>query len=99
MDQWKMAYKGKIWFKEDKIFISRLVDPENLFLPPLIIKLGFDKSLDKSGECFQTFNNVFPHLWGEKIKERSALDVSNLSLMEDRQRKQSKQKNKNYEFI
>jgi hypothetical protein len=52
---------------------NSLVNPENVFLPPLHIKLGliknFVKAMDKSGEGFMYFKHKFPRLSDAKIKE------------------------------
>ena len=52
---------------------EHLVDPKNVLLPPLHIKLGlmkqFVKALPKDGECFQYLCEQFPHLSDAKLKE------------------------------
>jgi hypothetical protein len=52
---------------------QNLVDPKEVLLPSLHIKLGlmkqFVKALDKTGDCFRYVNEVFPHLSEGKIKE------------------------------
>lgn len=49
-----------------------LVDPNNIILPPLHIKLGlmkqFVKALDKTGPAFGFLKRVFPGLSDLKIK-------------------------------
>ena len=45
-----------------------LVDREKILLPPLHIKLGLMKALDKDGGCFQYICNKFPGLSYEKAK-------------------------------
>lgn len=51
----------------------RLVEPENIVLPPLHIKLGlmknFVKAMDKTGEGFQYLKSIFPRLSDPKLKE------------------------------
>lgn len=50
-----------------------LVDPSDIILPPLHIKLGlikqFVKALDKNGETFKYLRSVFPRLSDAKVKE------------------------------
>lgn len=50
-----------------------LVDPADIILPPLHIKLGlikqFVKALDKNGSTFEFLRNCFPRLSQAKIKE------------------------------
>ncbi|KAK4883335.1 hypothetical protein RN001_006654 [Aquatica leii] len=50
-----------------------LVPKENIYLPPLHIKLGlikqFVKAVDKPGGAFQFLKTKFPHLSEAKIKE------------------------------
>lgn len=50
-----------------------LVDPSNIILPPLHIKLGlikqFVKALDKNGPTFTYLRSKFPKLSDAKIKE------------------------------
>ncbi|GBN85247.1 hypothetical protein AVEN_166061-1 [Araneus ventricosus] len=50
-----------------------LVPKENIYLPPLYIKLGlikqFVKAMDKTGEGFHFLKTKFPRLSGDKIKE------------------------------
>lgn len=46
---------------------------QKVFLPPLHIELGlmyqFSKALNKTGDCLQYLNEVFPHLSEGKMKE------------------------------
>jgi hypothetical protein len=50
-----------------------LIDPKNVLLPPLHIKLGlmkhFVKALPKEGECFKYLCKKFPGLSDAKLKE------------------------------
>jgi hypothetical protein len=52
---------------------ASLVDPQEVLLPPLRIKLGvikqFVKALDKSGSCFQYLGRKFAALSEVKVKE------------------------------
>lgn len=79
--QWDSRDKKNYWKKYPKRSLStgqrnikydKLVEPENIFLPPLHIKLGimkqFVKSLPKDGETFLHLQTVFPRLSEAKIK-------------------------------
>lgn len=50
-----------------------LIDPKNVVLPPLHIKLGlmknFVKALDKDGPAFKYLKTIFPNLSDAKVKE------------------------------
>lgn len=58
---------------EKNILRKNLVDPKNVLLPPLHIKLGlmkqFVKALPKDGPCFKYLCQKFPHLSEAKLKE------------------------------
>lgn len=53
-----------------------LVDPKNVLLPPLHIKLGliknFVKAMNKDGKGFKYLRQVFPQLSDAKLKEAAA---------------------------
>ncbi|MGR0202203.1 hypothetical protein, partial [Klebsiella pneumoniae] len=75
----KNHYIKKEWPKrnlvpgEKNILFEPLVNPENVYLPPLHIKLGlmknFVKALDKSGPGFLYLKAAFPRISDAKIKE------------------------------
>lgn len=58
---------------EKNIVRKKLVDPKNVLLPPLHIKLGlmkqFVKALPKDGPCFKYLCKKFPHISEAKLKE------------------------------
>lgn len=58
---------------EKNILRKNLVDPKNILLPPLHIKLGlmkqFVKALPKDGPCFKYLCQKFPKLSEAKLKE------------------------------
>lgn len=58
---------------KENISNKPLIDPNDVLLPPLHIKLGlfknFVKALDKDGEAFQYLLQVFPKISYAKIKE------------------------------
>lgn len=73
-------YKKKVWPKrsnfvpgERNIQNSSLVDPMNVLLPPMHIKLGlmknFVKSLDKEGHGFSYLRKIFSKMSDAKLKE------------------------------
>ncbi|GBP93530.1 hypothetical protein EVAR_66227_1 [Eumeta japonica] len=55
-----------------------LVDPNNVTLPPLHIKLGlmknFVKALDKNSDAFRYLQKIFPNITERKLKEGSMSD-------------------------
>lgn len=57
----------------DNVKYTPLIKKENVFLPPLHIKLGliknFVKAINKDGEAFAYLKTIFPHLSSAKIKE------------------------------
>jgi len=76
----KNHYVNKLWPKrasltpgEKNVVNPPLVLPENIFLPPLRIKLGpmknFVKGMDKIGRGFEYLRNKFPNVSDAKIKE------------------------------
>ena len=76
----KNHYVNKLWPKrtsltpgEKNVVNPPLVLPENIFLPPLHIKLdlmkNFVKGMDKTGRGFEYVRNKFPNLSDAKIKE------------------------------
>ena len=76
----KNHYVNILWPKrtsltpgEKNVVNPPLVLPENIFLPPLHIKLGlmknFVKGTDKTGRRFQYVRNKFPNVSDAKIKE------------------------------
>lgn len=73
-------YKKKIWPKRNEfvpgkanILNAPLVDPKNVILPPLHIKLGlmknFVKSMDKNGNGFLYLRKAFPRMSDAKVNE------------------------------
>ena len=54
--------------KERNVINDPLVDRDRIFFPPLHIKLGLIKALDKDGNCFTYLCQVFPTLTIEKLK-------------------------------
>lgn len=58
---------------EKNILRKNLVDPKNILLPPLHIKLGlmkqFVKALPKDRHCFKYLCQKFPNLSEAKLKE------------------------------
>lgn len=73
-------YTQKEWPKrtdfypgEKNILREPLVDPSNILLPPLHIKLGlmkqFVKALDKESACFEYLQEKFPEISDAKLKE------------------------------
>jgi len=85
MCQWasrdkKNHYVNRLWPKrtsltpgEKNVINPPLVLPENIFLPPLHIKLGLVKNfvtgMDKTGRGFKYVRNKFPNVSDKKIKE------------------------------
>lgn len=65
-----------------------LIDPQNVFLPPLHIKLGlmknFVKALDRDGAAFEYLTKVFPKISYAKIKEGIFVGPDIRKLMDDR---------------
>ena len=63
--------------------------PENIFLPPLHIKLGliknFVKGMDKTGHGFKYVWNKFPNASDAKIKEGIFIGPQIRELMQDKQ--------------
>lgn len=65
----------RVTFKvgEKNVLNIPLVDPSDIILPPLHIKLGlikqFVKALDKKGKTFTYLRNIFPKLTDAKVKE------------------------------
>lgn len=57
----------------NNIIKESLVEPSNVLLPPLHIKLGlmkqFVKALNKEGECFSYIEMKFPGISDAKLKE------------------------------
>ncbi|KAJ8716001.1 hypothetical protein PYW08_013286 [Mythimna loreyi] len=64
-----------------------LVDPKDVLLPPLHIKLGlvknFVKALDKEGPAFQYLKTIFPKLSDAKLKEGIFVGPQIRKLMKD----------------
>lgn len=58
---------------QSNVKYSPLINPQNVLLPPLHIKLGlmknFVKAMDKTGEGFLHLKSVFPKLSDAKLKE------------------------------
>ncbi|EZA54307.1 hypothetical protein X777_06137 [Ooceraea biroi] len=83
--QWDSRARERHWEQKDwplrqsldpgshNVINEPLVDPKNVLLSPLHIKLGlmkqFVKALDKEGQCFKHLQKVFPSLSEAKIKE------------------------------
>jgi len=76
----KNHHVNKRWTKrtsltpgEKNVVNHPLVLPENIFLPPLHIKLNFMKNfvkgMDKDGRGFEYVRNKFPNMSDAKIKE------------------------------
>ncbi|GBO16541.1 hypothetical protein AVEN_150121-1 [Araneus ventricosus] len=70
----KIWPKRQEWIHGKKNILNEyLIDPQNILLPPLHIKLGlikqFVKALDKGGKCFEYLISKFPKLSSAKIKE------------------------------
>jgi hypothetical protein len=72
-------YQQHIWPKRTEFQIGKhnvkwepLVEPKNVLMPPLHIKLGlmkqFVKALDQNSEAFQYLKNFFPKLSEAKVK-------------------------------
>lgn len=74
-NHWKHDYYNtrELVVGEQNVKRVRLVEPENIILPPLHIKLGimkqFVKALPKDGPAFLYLKTVFPKLSDAKIKE------------------------------
>jgi len=92
----KNHYVNKLWHKrtsltpgEKNVVKPPLVLPENIFLPPLHIKLGlmknFVKGMDKTGRGFQYVKNKFPNVSDAKLKESIFIGPPIRQLMEDKQ--------------
>jgi hypothetical protein len=66
-----------------------LVDPKNILLPPLHIKLGlmknFVKALDKDGEAFKYLAKEFPHISDAKLKAGIFIGPQIRQLLNDKQ--------------
>ena len=66
-----------------------LVDPKNILLPPLHIKLGlmknFVKALDKDGEAFKYLAKEFPHISDAKLKAGIFIGPQIRQLLNDNQ--------------
>lgn len=69
--QWPL--RNNLIVGDKNILRTNLVDPKNILLPPLHIKLGlmkqFIKALDKNKNCFQYICKKFPQLSEAKLKE------------------------------
>lgn len=87
-------YKKKDWPKRESftpgqknVLYEPLVDSNNVFLPPLHIKLGLIKNLvkamDKDGEGFAYLKQKFPKLSDAKIKEGIFVGPQIRELMKD----------------
>jgi len=67
---------------------KNLVDPQDIYLPPLHIKLGlvknFVKALDRNGDGFRHLRATFPRVSEAKIKEGIFVGPQIRKLMEDR---------------
>ena len=74
---------------EKNVVSPPLVLPENIFLPPLHIKLGlmknFVKGTDKTGRGLQYVRNKFPNVSDAKIKEGIFIGPQIRELMQDKQ--------------
>ncbi|XP_032679213.1 uncharacterized protein LOC116847857 [Odontomachus brunneus] len=66
-----------------------LIDPQDVLLPPLHIKLGlvknFVKALDRDGPAFQYLATKFPKISSAKIKERIFVGPQIRELIDDKQ--------------
>lgn len=72
-------YKRKEWPRrnwtigKENVLYPQLVDPKDILLPPLHIKLGlmknFVKALDRDGQAFEYLRRIFPRMSHSKIKE------------------------------
>ena len=66
-----------------------LVDPKNILLPPLRIKLGlmknFVKAMDKDGEAFKYLVKEFPHISDAKLKAGIFIGSQIRHLLQDSQ--------------
>jgi hypothetical protein len=69
----KTGLKGDFTPATKNVSFEPLVNPQDIYLPPLHIKLGltkiFVKALTKEGETFTYFRKKFPRLSEAKIKE------------------------------
>jgi len=92
----RFHYVNKLWPKrtsltpgEKNVVSPPLVLPENIFLPPLHIKLGLMKNsvqvMDKTGRGFQYERNKFPNVNDAKIKEGIFIGPQIRQLMQDKQ--------------
>lgn len=72
---------------EKNILHEGLVDRNNIYLPPLHIKLGliknFVKGMDRGGRAFQYIKNKFPKISDAKIKEGIFVGPQIRQLMND----------------
>ena len=87
-------YSKKVWAPRYKLILGQknvqhnnLIDPKNVFLPPLHIKLGimknFVKAMDKSGTGFAYLKETFPSISDAKIKEGIFVGPQIRTLMKD----------------
>jgi len=92
----KNHYVNRLWPKrtsltpgEKNVINPPLVPPENIFLPPLHIKLGLMKkicqSMDKTGCGFQYIRNKFPNVSDAKIKAGTFIRPQIRELMQHKQ--------------
>ena len=100
----KNHYVNKLWPKrtpltagEKNVISPPIVLPENIFLPPLHIKLGlmknFVKGMDKTGCGFQYVRNRFPNVSDAKIKEGIFIGPQIRELMQDKDKQFDKDLN------
>lgn len=99
--EWDSRNKAQHWIQKEwtrrsgfeigikNVVRENLVDPNNVLLPPLHIKLGvmkqFVKALSKEGDCFKYLRDKFPALSEAKIKEGVFVGPDIRKLMKDPQ--------------
>ena len=62
-----------------------LVNPEDVYLPPLHIKLGLMKALDREGPAFMHLRNKFPNISDAKVKEGVFIGPQIRAVMQDKE--------------
>lgn len=97
--EWDSRNREQHWIKRDwpqretltpgtkNVIRESLIDPQEVLLPPLHIKLGlikqFVKALNKEGNCFEYLCKTFPALSEAKLKEGIFVGPQIRSLMKD----------------